>query len=300
VTAPTVLGRWEPGSDEWHAARTHGVGGSEIAPILGISPFESRFSLWHRKAGRIAPIDDSPEMEWGRRLEPAILQKYRDEHPHQSFDLQGYTFTHPDRPWQIANPDLYGDDLVEAKCSRDSVGWGEPGTDEIPIYYRTQVLWYMDTLGRDRATVAVLIGGNDYREYVVAYDPVEAAELRAAAEAFLGSLERHERPDIDEHSATYQVIKELHPDIDGTDVEIDADLAARFVTARAAAQTATAAEQLAKNLLADAMGTARRAMWEGYSIATRQARGDGLPYLVAGRKLPDPTELPTTPTKEAA
>jgi len=80
VTA-TVLGRWEPGSPEWHAARAHGVGGSEVAAIVGCSPFESRFSLWHRKAALVGPVDETPEMEWGRRLEPAIAAKFMDEHP---------------------------------------------------------------------------------------------------------------------------------------------------------------------------------------------------------------------------
>lgn len=300
MTAAVILGRWEPGSPEWHAARYHGIGGSEIAPILGLSPFESRFSLWHRKAQRINPIDETPEMEWGKRLEAAILQKYRDEHPNQTFDQQGYTFTHPDRPWQIANPDLYGDELVEAKCSRFGDGWGEPGTDEVPIYYRQQVLWYMDTLDRDRATIAVLVGGCDYREYHVAYDPTEAAQLRAAAVDFLDTLEHGIRPDIDEHTATYQAIKELHPDIDGTDVDIDDDLAIAWCKARAHLKDAEAAEQYAKNLLADAMGTARRAMWAGRSIATRQARGTGLPYLVAGRNLPDLTNHHPTTEETAA
>lgn len=292
-----VLGRWEPGSPEWHAARAHGVGGSEVAAIVGCSPFESRFSLWHRKAALVGPVDESPEMEWGKRLEPAIAQKFREQHPELTFDRTGYTFAHTDRPWQIANPDLYGDALVEVKCSRDGIGWGEPGTDEIPIYYRQQVLWYCDVLGAPGAHVAVLVGGNDYREYYVPHDPAEAAELRGHVEQFLGTLERHERPDIDDHTATYSVVRELHPDIDGTDVELDDALAARFTLARRALTEATNAEQYARNLIADAMGTARRARWDGRTIATRQARGEGLPYVVAGRSLPEPTDFhPSTIT----
>ena len=65
----------EPGSPEWHEQRRLALGGSEVAAVLGISPFESRFSLWHRKAGLAQPIQDSPEMEWGRRLESAILER---------------------------------------------------------------------------------------------------------------------------------------------------------------------------------------------------------------------------------
>lgn len=298
MSGAVILGRWTPGSDEWHAARHHGIGGSEIAPILGLSPFESRFSLWHRKAQHIGPIEDTPEMEWGRRLEPAITAKVIDTHPEWTFPEQGYTYSHPDRPWQIANPDLLGDELVEVKCSRYGDGWGDPGTDEVPIHYRQQVLWYMDCLGRERAILAVLVAGCDYREYVVTYDPVEAQQLRDAATAFLDTLERGEQPSIDEHTATYQAIRELHPDIDGTDIEVTDNLAMAYIAARTAAKEAGDREQHAKNLLADAMGTARRAIWAGKAIATRQARGTGLPYLVAGRNLPDITAH--TPTEQDA
>ena len=62
MTAPVLdtptgvlIGTFSPGSEEWLAARADGLGGSEVAAVLGLSPFESRFSLWHRKAGRVGP-----------------------------------------------------------------------------------------------------------------------------------------------------------------------------------------------------------------------------------------------------
>lgn len=281
-----LIGHFEPGSPDWHAARRDGLGGSEIAPILGLSPFESRFSLWHRKAGMAAPVQESPEMEWGKRLEPVILQKYRDEHPELDFRVRNGTFAHDDRPWQIANPDLLAvDRVVEAKFSMFGDGWGEPGTDEIPPYYRTQVLWYCDTLGVDRADVIVLIGGCDYREFTVAYDEAEAAELRTAALEFLESIAQDDRPSIDAHSATYEVIREMHPEITEADVDLDDTLALGFIEAKAAEKAAKEQAQLATSLVADAMGQSKRALWGGRTIATRQARGDGHPYVVAARNL---------------
>lgn len=280
-----LVGRFDVGTPAWHAARANGLGGSEIAAVLGLSPWESRFSLWHRKAGVVGPVEESPEMEWGKRLEPVILAKFCDLHPELGVQPAG-TWRHSDRPWQIANPDLLTDEeVVESKTARIDIGWGEPGTDEIPIYYRAQAMWYLDVLERDRCLVPVLLGGSDYREYEVVYDLAEARQLRAAAEEFLHTIEVGERPDIDAHGATYQVIRDLHPDIDGTDIDLPADLAARFCAARAALAQATDAEQLAKSEIADLMGTARRAVFDGHTVATRQARGDGTPYLVAGRGL---------------
>lgn len=300
--APVHLGDWTPGTPEWHAARANGIGGSEVAAVLGLSPFESRFSLWHRKAARIGPVEVSDAMEWGNRLEDAVATKFADEHPEYQLTPAG-TWTHPDRPWQIANPDRFvshrgtGDEtLLEIKTARYGDDWGAEGTDEIPIYYRVQCLWYLDVLGYDTCHVAVLIAGQDYREYQVTYDPAEAGLIRAEVRAFLDTLDTGERPSIDDHTATYQAIRELHPDIDGTDHELDDHIAVTYVEARNRLATVTAQEQHARSLLADAMGEAKTARWGAHVIARRQARKDGTPYVVAARNLPDLTGA--TPNKE--
>ena len=302
---PVHLGTFKPGSAEWHAARAHGLGGSEVAATLGLSPFESWFSLWHRKAGNIGEVEESEIMEWGTRLEDAVAQKFADEHP--EFDvINPGTFHHAERPWQIANPDRHlfkagsGHDvpleILECKTSDTFAdGYGEPGTDEVPIHVRCQVIWYMDVFGVDRCHVAVLVGGNDYREYVVTYDPAEAEVIRTAARHFLDELEAGNPPDIDAHGATWQAIRELHPDIDdGAEVVLPNDLARRYLAARADLKVAEEAEQLTKSLVAAEMGAAKKATWDGYVIATRQARKTadgtaGIPYLVVGRKLPEIT-----------
>lgn len=288
-----LIGTFTPGSPEWHAARAHGLGGSEIAAVLGLSPWESRFSLWHRKAGTVGPVDVSPEMEWGTRLEPVILGKYRDSHPELDFEIENGTFAHEQRPWQIANPDLLAKDrVVDAKFSLYGDGWGEDGTDEIPVHVRCQVLWYCDVLDLDRADVCVFIGGGaDYREFTIAYDPAEAVDLREAGAEFLRDVTTGRRPDIDAHSATYAVIRELHPEIEPVDVELPNAVAHQFIRAKAAAKAAEADARHATSLVADLMGLAKRALWDGTVIATRQARKDGTPFVVAGRSLPDPSTL---------
>jgi hypothetical protein len=44
-------------------------------------PHESRFSLWHRKQGNIGPVQESPEMYWGKKHEPTICAEFADRHP---------------------------------------------------------------------------------------------------------------------------------------------------------------------------------------------------------------------------
>jgi putative phage-type endonuclease len=277
AAGPILVGWFEPGSDAWHAARATGIGGSEIAAVLGLSPHESRFSLWHRKKGLIAPVEESEEMYWGKVHEAGICARFAKEHP----DLPvtpAPTYTHPDRPWQIANPDRHaGPDLLEAKTSRDAEGWGEEGTDQIPVHYRAQCLHYMDVTGARRCWVAVLIAGSEYREYLVEYDEAEALILREAGARFMDDLARDVRPDIDGHSATYQAIREIPEGLDDVDVEIETALRDRFHQAQDAYWLAEDELTACKGLLLDAIDTGRRAVCEHDRVATRTVR-DGKTY----------------------
>lgn len=302
----TLLGRWETGSPQWQAARATRLGGSSMAAVLGLSPWESPYSLWCQMAGLLQAPQETKAQSRGHYLEPAIAAWFADQHPEFVVADAG-TYVHRDRPQHLANPDRLirqnpipdaagrfdaeCSALLEIKTDADGSGWGEPGTDQIPVYYRTQVQWYLDVLGLDRAYIAVLTGRLEFREYVVDYDPADAAHLRAAADEFLDSLLWSEMPDLDAHVATYETVRKLHPDIDGEDVDIDPDLAAEFIAATADAKASEARATRARTALAAAMGTARRARCGTYTIATRQTKGGGTPYLVAGRKLPDPAEL---------
>lgn len=288
AAGPVVLGSFEPGTDEWHAARAQGIGGSEIAAVLGLSPYESRFSLWHRKKGLIGPVEESEEMYWGKEHEPAICRRFARNHP--EWLVRGsFTYTAAGRPWQIANPDrnLWHPDstvtdtvppaVLEAKTSRDAEGWGEEGTDAIPVWYRSQCQWYMDVTGARRCYVAVLIAGSEYREYVVDYDPADALNMRASAAEFMRTLTADERPDIDGHSATYQAIREIPEGLDPIDIEITTELRDRFHAAQDAAWAAEDELTACKGELLDAIGTGQRAVCERQRVATRTVR-DGSTY----------------------
>lgn len=288
AAGPTVLGWFEPGTDQWHAARANGIGGSEIAAVMGLSPYESRFSLWHRKKGLIAPVEESEEMYWGKEHEPAICRRFARNHP-EWFVRGAYTYAAAERPWQIANPDrnLWPTDshiddrvpaaVLEAKTSRDDTGWGQEGTDDIPVHYRAQCLWYMDVTGARRCYVAVLIAGSEYREYVVDYDPADALKMRSAAAEFMRTLAADERPDIDGHAATYQAIREIPEGLDPVDVEIPTLLRDRFHAAQDQYWAAEDELTACKGELLDAVGTGQRAVCERARIATRTVR-DGRTY----------------------
>jgi putative phage-type endonuclease len=291
---PTMV----PGGAEWMTY----MSASKIAAVMGLSPYESRFSLWHRMCGQLAPEPQNDAMSRGHYLEPGIRAWFKDQHPELWVEETG-TWINSKREWQSASPDglIYPvthelvsgppNAILEIKTANDPTEWGKPGTDEIPVGYRCQVIWQMDTLGIDTCHVAVLTGQLQFVEYVVRYNANEAQTLRAEAESFMASLESGVRPDLDAHSSTYAAVKALHPDIEPYDVEISLELAREFCLAKSGLKTAKDAEQLAVSRMADTLGNRKRARFNGQTIASRQAKGEGIPYLVTARNLPDFTDL---------
>jgi putative phage-type endonuclease len=284
-----LLGRYEAGSEAWRAARASRLGASEIAAVLGLSRFQSPFSLWHYKAGNIEPEADNREMEWGRDLEALIARRFARLHPEYRLSRCGL-YANRERPWQVSQPDrvihLGGRRLaaLEVKTDRNADDWGTEGTDEVPVYYLCQARWQLDTFGWDRCHLVVLIAGSEYREYVVDYDAQDAALMRAEALRFLASIEMGIPPDIDSHEATYRAVRELHPDIDGTDVEVSPEIASDYLLACAGLAEMEDQKRQATARLAAAMGSARRAVCNGERVAIRvPGRNGGTPHLRPAR-----------------
>lgn len=274
IDTPTgvLLGTYKPGTPEWDAARAGlCITATEIAAVMGVSPWSDPFVLWHKKNGLpVPPFVMTSQVEWGNRLEPAVADKFIEEHPDMELAPTG-TWRHQDRPWQRATPDLLGKALVELKTSPTGHGW-ENG---VPLHYYCQTQWQMDTLGYRSCYVAVLISGHEYREYLVEYDADDAATMRAAAEKFLDDVRGGRRPPIENTEATYDTIR-LQPDrYDEIDVEIPAEIAARYEICRDTRAAADDEYTAAKSLLLDALGNGRNAVHLGRRIAYRTAREDG-------------------------
>ena len=275
--AGRLIGTFEPGSPEWHAARAHGIGGSEIAAVLGLSPHESAFSLWHRKQGNLGPVQETPEMYWGKKHEPTICNEFANRHP-ELLVLPSGTYAADDAPWWIANPDRLGFtadgdlEVIEAKTAYDDFEWGDEGTDQIPIHYKAQVRWYCRALGARRARVAVLIGLSDYREYVVEPDSTDTELMYTAGKAFMDSLAAGQAPSIDGHTATFQAIKELPEGMEDVDVPIDPELRDRYFAALEACKAAEEEKRHASGLVLDRIGNGRRAVVGEDRVATRTVR----------------------------
>lgn len=280
-----LVGVFESGTSAWHEARAYSLGGSEIGIILGVNQWESALTLWAKKTGK---IEVEPLTNWavrfGQAFEEPILRLWQEEHPEYEVFTTG-TYQHCEFPYLHANPDALARDrqtgewvIVEVKTARTSF-------DALPPNYEAQVRHYQAVLGVQRGVV-VAVAGMTWQEFWVERDEfIEGMQLDAA-KAFMDMVVNDIRPDFDGSDSTYETVRKIHPEIDDEEIEIDGGHL--LVLAQIEADKANAKLNEAKSNVMALMGRAKYAYSEiegnRYLVATRQARKDGLPYLLVNKK----------------
>lgn len=279
-----LLGVFESGTSEWHEARAEGIGGSEVGTILGLNPWESPYYLWASKTGQIPPkVLDSFAVKLGTALEPVILDVLLpQEHPDWEIYRTG-TYQHPTIPFLHANPDALAKVngewvVVEVKTSRNY--W-----DKTPPAYSAQVMHYLNILGIKRGVIVGLVA-MDWVETWIEFDEFEAKVIEQKATEFWKLVQEGTAPDFDGSDSTYTAVREMHPEIDGSEVEIDG--LHLLPLAQAEFDDAEAKLKKIKSEVLSKMGNAQHAYIEAdgqkIRVASRQARGNGTPFLVVRKK----------------
>ena len=170
--------------EEWLAARQiQGIGASEAAAIVGLSPWMSKNDLWEIKTGRRAQKDLSGNdaVERGIRMESAIRAVFQARHPEFQVEHHAYDILYQmERPWLFATLDgeiteSFADSSVkkyplEIKTStpRGKADWDKWSDGKIPDNYYIQILHQMLATGWDGAYLTAFLYGKEditIREY---------------------------------------------------------------------------------------------------------------------------------------
>jgi len=181
----------EPGTPEWLAARRAGVTATDIVTILGLSRWDSVYSLFWRKMQQAPEPEDNDRFRLGRELEPYVVARWGEEHPDSCYDAGGPAlWRSTDRPWQMATPDsvLYDGEakvtvlgqeikaaaltgVLEVKtwADADKPSW----QDSPPPQVRAQVLWQMDIMDVAVGHVGVVfLPSGEFRSYAIEHDHI--------------------------------------------------------------------------------------------------------------------------------
>lgn len=180
----------------WLEERRKGIGGSDVAAIMGLSPWKTAYQVYREKRKEVEDWSGNELTDWGKRMEPAIRQWYSDT-TGRDVRLPDKIMYHPQHPFMLASLDGFTDDgrIVEIKTARSGKNWGEPETNQIPDYYAVQVHHYMTITGFQVADVPVSIAGGHPALYVVEADKEISEMIIEACAKFWERVQAGNPPD---------------------------------------------------------------------------------------------------------
>ena len=154
--APSVLVSTEglPEKD-WLEYRRRGIGGSDAAAILGISPFATARDLYYDKL-KIVPFDDS-ESNWvakkmGHLLEALVAEIFHVKTGYRIYQIKKM-FYHPVHTFMLADIDYFVElpggrtAILEIKTTNYNAKdhwWSEDGQEIVPLNYEAQGRHYTE------------------------------------------------------------------------------------------------------------------------------------------------------------
>ena len=171
---------------EWHEWRRQGIGGSDIGVLFGESQYCTPLELYRLKVGETKPEPTNALAQLGKDNESNILDWFENKWPHGFKLIRNIQSKR--QGWIRGNFDSYGvENLipVDAKYS-NSNGWGNPGTDQVPIGIFLQMHWYLIIL--DKAPEARVIKRNpltgEFDVYFIQRDDNLEAHIKSVAYHF--------------------------------------------------------------------------------------------------------------------
>lgn len=180
-------------------ARRRGIGGSDIAVLLGVNPFKTPYELYEEKVNGLQhDFSNNEKVMWGHLLEEPIAKRY--EQLTGKEVITSSIVSHPEYPFLLANPDRliagkkHGLEIKAVGWNQEH-NWGESGSEKIPEYYHAQISHYMLVLDYDRWDVAALIGGQELRLYSFYRDfDMDEEIIKVAADFWLNHVEKKIEP----------------------------------------------------------------------------------------------------------
>lgn len=182
----------EKDKDEWLRERRAGIGGSEVAAIMGENHWNSPRQIWLSKMGMFddKPPQQSEAARWGNLLETTVADEWalrnNRKYVHIPVILQD-----DERPYLLANIDgftLSDDELVitgileiKTTSAYNNDVW-EYGP--IPFHYMCQTNWYCGITHLGAYTIVCLVGGQKLYFYDMPADADLFTREVAAADDF--------------------------------------------------------------------------------------------------------------------
>ena len=285
--------------------RTKYLGGSDIGAILGFSKYRTALDVWLEKTGRAANTVDNLPVRFGSFAEEFVASEYAAQtgytlvHSEEVVVHHQYLFMvgHIDRYVFESSDDIdqelfHGDGscsaahLLECKTASpfNQSDWGELGTDEVPMSYLVQCLWYLAITNLERCDVAVLFGNSDFRIYEVYRDKELEDLIIAKAAAFWNDYVQRDTPPPAQCEEDYLIL--FKKEVTGKAVEADptvCELTQKLQLLNGEIKSKELEISQIKQTIMGQMGEAELLTYQGQVLATWRSPKQG--YRLDGKRL---------------
>ena len=182
----------------WLQLRTQDLTSTDIAALFGMSPYATKFEVWHRKAsGEVPEFRENDRMKWGNRLEGPIAAGIADDNSWKIRNMRRY-IRHEDArigssfDFEVVSNDK-GPGILEIKnvdYFAFKEGWliDDDKNIEAPPHIELQLQHQLEIANRNWGAIGALIGGNDVKLLIRDRDREIGQAIREEAEKFWMSI----------------------------------------------------------------------------------------------------------------
>ena len=213
--------------DDWYKLREKRIGGSDVGAIIGVNSYKSIIDVYIDKTEG-SSFKGNNATHWGHMLEGTIIKEFASRH--SEFIVYQAPYSVID-DFLIANLDgilkdkengEYG--VLEIKTT-NAFNYKDWDGDVIPQYYYAQVQHYLMLTGYKFAYIAVLIGGQQYKEFKIERNEEDISLIRnKATEFYQENLLKKIPPMPDGSDAYMNHLKKKAMEIENNEVIEFADL----------------------------------------------------------------------------
>ena len=269
---------------DWLEVRKTGIGGSDAAAAVGLSPYKSPLELWMEKTGRDAalpkpdPKDTTHPTYWGTFLEPIVAAAYTQQTGNRVRKVNA-VLQHPQFPFMLANLDreVIGTPLVQVlECKTAGEFGARLWQDGVPEYVQLQVQHQLAVTGKLSADVAVLICGQRLEVHHIKRDDDLISRLITLEARFWQYVTSDTPPPADGSESADRALRVLYPgNASAVDFCDDRTLSAIFadlVNLRADIKAREEQAEKLKQSIQQAMGDASEARFETGRVLFRRSQ----------------------------
>lgn len=277
--------------NKWLAERRKGIGGSDVAAILGMSPWTTRSELWAEKTGRWPEkdISASPFVRFGVDNEDKVATLFAEQTGKKVY-ATGH-FHRKDALWMHASPDrLIFDEAAGLECKTTSSAYAyEWEAGSIPDQYFCQVQWYMAVMGFSVWYIACLF--RDTGRFIwrrIERNDAFIAYMENKASYFWGLVQTGTLPPDDGTGDYMKLLQDEFGCAAGTFKHLNKsaiELCKVIITCDMEMKKLKAKKQAAMNKLARQMGDAETGFANGFVVRWQKGRAKNkYKVIMVGKK----------------